>query len=120
MATILTTLGVLDESTLFRTVGVEDRPSILVLWVEWRQEDRFDAPLVRRDSFPLPKALGSVIYTSKGNVDRSNLARVVELSEGENEYIVVEIFRLGDKIVKRSPNVILKKGTEASALVGGF
>ncbi len=32
-----TTHGSLDESTLQRTVGFEDRPTEFVVWVEWRQ-----------------------------------------------------------------------------------
>lgn len=46
MADILTTLGVVDEATLDRTVGFEDRPTEFVIWVEWR----FAGELVKRDA----------------------------------------------------------------------
>jgi hypothetical protein len=46
MATINTTHGPLEESTLARTVGFEDRPNEFVIWVEWKLGDE----LVRRDA----------------------------------------------------------------------
>lgn len=46
MALINTTHGELEESTLARTVGFEDRPNEFVVWVEWRLEQE----LVRRDA----------------------------------------------------------------------
>lgn len=42
---IRTTHGILEESALARTVGFEDRPNEMVVWVEWRLDDE----LVRRD-----------------------------------------------------------------------
>jgi hypothetical protein len=44
--TITTTHGPLEETTLARTVGLEDRPREFVIWVEWRLGDE----LVRRDA----------------------------------------------------------------------
>lgn len=43
---INTTKGLVDEQTLARTVGFEDRPGEFVVWVEWR----LGAELVRRDA----------------------------------------------------------------------
>lgn len=117
---IETVNGMVEESTLFRTVGVEDRPSMMALYIEWREEDRYNAVLVRRDIFPLPKAVGDTVFTTLGDVERTKLRRTIEVSEDDNEFVVVEIFRMGDEIVKRSPNVILKRGVEAAALIGGF
>jgi hypothetical protein len=48
---INTTKGLLEESSLARTVGFEDRPSEFVIWVEWRQGDE----LVRRDAHVILK-----------------------------------------------------------------
>ena len=39
MGTIRTTQGDLDESTLARTLGFEERPGEFVVWVEWRLGD---------------------------------------------------------------------------------
>jgi hypothetical protein len=46
MALIYTTHGNVDESSLARTVGFEDRPREFVIWVEWRLGEE----LVRRDA----------------------------------------------------------------------
>ncbi len=46
MALINTIHGPVEESTLARTVGFEDRPREFVIWVEWRQGEE----LVRRDA----------------------------------------------------------------------
>jgi len=46
MPLINTTHGELEESTLARTVGFEDRPNEFVVWVEWRLGEE----LVRRDA----------------------------------------------------------------------
>jgi len=46
MVLINTTHGPLDEATLARTVGFEDRPGEFVIWVEWRLGEE----LVRRDA----------------------------------------------------------------------
>lgn len=51
MALINTIHGSLEESTLARTVGFEDRPNEFVVWVEWRQGDE----LVRRDAHVILK-----------------------------------------------------------------
>ena len=46
MPPINTIHGPLEESSLGRTVGFEDRPNEFVVWVEWR----LGAELVRRDA----------------------------------------------------------------------
>lgn len=51
MATIHTTHGPLEESTLARTLGFEERPNEFVVWVEWRLGDE----LVRRDAHVILK-----------------------------------------------------------------
>lgn len=56
MALINTTHGPLEESTLARTVGFEDRPTEFVVWVEWK----FGEELVRRDAHVILKQ-GSVV-----------------------------------------------------------
>ena len=56
MAQINTTKGVVDESTLARTVGFEDRPQEFVIWVEWRLGDE----LVRRDAHVVLKQPSAV------------------------------------------------------------
>jgi hypothetical protein len=70
MAVINTTHGPVDDRTLARTVGFEDRPDEFVVWVEWRLgEDVSAVPahvesgapanpreLVRRDAHVILKA----------------------------------------------------------------
>lgn len=56
MAQINTTRGVLDESTLARTVGFEDRPHEFVVWVEWKLGDE----IVRRDAHVILKQVSEV------------------------------------------------------------
>jgi hypothetical protein len=51
MALINTTHGPLEEGTLERTVGFEDRPLEFVIWVEWKLGDE----LVRRDAHVILK-----------------------------------------------------------------
>lgn len=56
MALINTIHGPLEESTLARTLGFEERPNEFVVWVEWRVGDE----LVRRDAHVILKQ-GSVV-----------------------------------------------------------
>jgi hypothetical protein len=51
MALINTTHGPLEDSTLARTLGFEERPKEFVVWVEWRLGDE----LVRRDAHVILK-----------------------------------------------------------------
>lgn len=53
MALMLTTHGDLEEGTLARTVGFEDRPNEFVVWVEWRLGEE----LVRRDAHVILKRI---------------------------------------------------------------
>lgn len=53
MALINTTHGPLEESTLARTVGFEDRPDEFVIWVEWKLGEE----LVRRDAHVVLKRM---------------------------------------------------------------
>jgi hypothetical protein len=55
MSSINTTHGVLDETTLTRTVGFEDRPSEFVVWVEWRKPAcADDCAICRQPEMPPP------------------------------------------------------------------
>jgi hypothetical protein len=56
VALINTTHGQVEESTLARTTGFEDRPNEFVVWVEWKLGDE----LVRRDAHVILKQ-GSVV-----------------------------------------------------------
>ena len=51
MALINTIYGAVEESTLARTLGFEERPNEFVVWVEWRQGEE----LVRRDAHVILK-----------------------------------------------------------------
>jgi hypothetical protein len=53
MPLINTTHGLLEEATLARTVGFEDRPNEFVVWVEWRLGEE----LVRRDAHCILKRM---------------------------------------------------------------
>lgn len=54
MARINTIHGLVEESTLARTLGFEERPNEFVVWVEWRRGDE----LVRRDAHCILKHIG--------------------------------------------------------------
>lgn len=64
MPMIFTTHGNLDESTLARTTGFEERPTEFVVWVEWRLGDE----LVRRDAHVILKAPSVVADALVGGV----------------------------------------------------
>lgn len=51
MALINTIHGPVEESTLSRTLGFEERPKEFVVWVEWRNGNE----LVRRDAHVILK-----------------------------------------------------------------
>ena len=48
---VQTTRGPLDDSTLNRTLGFEERPAEFVVWIEYR----LDGELVRRDAHVILK-----------------------------------------------------------------
>lgn len=65
MPFITTTLGPVEEASLARTVGFEDRPSEFVVWVEWK----FGGELVRRDAHVIlkePSAVATAIAAQVG------------------------------------------------------
>lgn len=65
MALIYTTHGDLDESTLARTLGFEERLNEFVVWVEWRLGDE----LVRRDAHVIlkqPSVVADALAASLG------------------------------------------------------
>ena len=59
-----------------------------------------------------------LIWTSRGNLPISSLTYRHEWINNENETTLVEEYRLGDEIVKRSVHVYLKKGVSAQSAIG--
>jgi hypothetical protein len=111
---INTTKGLLDEAALARTLGVEDRPDRLVVWVEYRS----DGELVRRDAFPLPTERGPLVYTTRGDVPFDTLIRTIEVTDGPAEIAVAICWReAGGELVRRDAHVILKHPTAEAAAI---
>lgn len=102
---VQTTRGLFDESALARTVGLEDRPTMYALWIEWRLGDE----LVRRDAFPLPKEVGPMVYTVRGDLPIEQLERVVELSDTAAAYAVAVVWKLDGVLVRRDAHVVMKE-----------
>ena len=77
--------------------------------------------IVRRDAFPLPKDIGDTIITTLGQTPASALTKTIELTDGPNEMVVAEVWRVAQEasgaIVKRNVHVILKKASEELAAV---
>jgi hypothetical protein len=112
-----TTKGLVDESSLQRTLGFEDRPDQYVVWIHWK----LDGELVRAEAYPLLKSSGDTLVTSHGELPAASLVRTIELLDLQSEIVVVEVYRLGEEIVKRSPHVILKQASVvADAIAGTF
>lgn len=112
-----TTKGLLPISVLARTVGVEDRPDKIVLWVQWWLTEE----LVRQESYSLPKELADPVYTTHGMVPRATLSRRIELTDNPTDIAVVVKWYLGEELVRTDPNVVLKyPAVFASSAVGGF
>jgi hypothetical protein len=68
MALMNTTHGLVEESTLARTVGFEDRPNEFVVWVEWRMGEE----LVRRDAHVILKRPGEEAQAVLGAIAGPN------------------------------------------------
>ena len=64
MALIHTTHGAIDEATLARTVGFEDRPLEFVVWVEWRLADHAEDCPVCQDQTN-PRCLNGVVLVRR-------------------------------------------------------
>jgi len=62
---IHTTKGSLDEATLARTLGFEERPREFVVWIEYRLGDE----LVRRDAHVIMKDPGVVATVIAGELN---------------------------------------------------
>lgn len=105
MRVIRTTKGDVDESQLARIVGLEDRPSMMAVWVEWRLGDE----LVRRDAYPLPKETGPQVTTTLGPIPYAALSRTLELSDTDTEIAVAVCWRKDGALVRRDAHVILKQ-----------
>jgi len=70
MALINTIHGPLEETSLARTVGFEDRPTEFVVWVEWKLEGE----LVRRDAHVILKQPSATADALVGNFGSSRVA----------------------------------------------
>jgi len=69
MALLHTTHGELEESSLSRTVGFEDRPSEFVIWVEWKMAAHdANCPHCLDQTNPRPAADGSVLVRRDAHV----------------------------------------------------
>jgi hypothetical protein len=131
MSLINTTYGELDESTLNRTVVLEDRPTEMVVLVRWQlpagvndldaQGPEKFGELVRQDAFPLPKDAGPDVSTTLGMVPFSELERVVELTDAAQELVVAVVWRKDGVLVRRDAHVIKKQlGVEASGVAAAL
>ena len=109
----------MSESDLERTLGFEDRPELLVVWIEWRDEGQV---LIHREAYPLPKDTTELIQTTQGLTARSLMIRTIELVDVPNEIAVVVVWRLNGEVVRRNAHVILKQAsvvaTASAASVG--
>lgn len=110
---IKTTRGEMEESSLHRILGFEDRPDMYVIWIEWRipASEKVKAELVRRDAFPLPKETTEFVTTALGSTALSTLERTIEITDRENEIVIAVVWKQGDILVRRDANVILKKSS---------
>jgi len=68
MPRINTTHGSLEESTLARTVGFEDRPSEFVVWVEWRVAGHENCAVCSDSNNPQPDSFGAVLVRRDAHV----------------------------------------------------
>ena len=117
MHSIYTTKGLLPESELLRTVGVEDRPNTLVLWIKWHLADE----LVRQESYPLHKETSDVVHTTRGWLKASALKRTIELTENLDDYAVCVTWRVDHEAVRTDINVVTKSPTVvASSSAAGW
>jgi hypothetical protein len=122
---INTTYGELDESTLNRSVILEDRPTEMVVLVRWQlpagvndrdaQGPEKFGELVRQDAFPLPKEAGPDVSTTLGMVPFSQLKRVVELEDAAQELVVAVVWTKDGVLVRRDAHVILKQPSVEAA-----
>jgi hypothetical protein len=63
----------------------------------------------------------ALIFTTKGDVDESLLARTVGFEDRPGEFVVWVEWRMGDELVRRDAHVILKQSSAvAGAIAGGF
>ena len=117
---IQTTRGTFDAEQLERIVGLEDRPGLMALWVEFRIKGDDSRELVRRDSFRIAKQTGTEIQTTRGLCPRADLRRVVELEDNATEIVVAEVFKVGGEIVHLSVHVVQKVGVEATGVAAAI
>lgn len=119
---IRTTVGDVPEEMLTRIVGLEERPTELVIWVAYHATEKLVAALVvppevnelvRRDTFSCPKDLSPEVDTTLGKMPVAQLRRTLELTDTDTDISVATVYRLNDEIVHRSVWVIVKQGAEA-------
>ena len=65
---INTTHGPLEESTLARTVGFEDRPNEFVVWVEWKLPGHGPCAVCNDPGTPNPDDAGIVLVRRDAHV----------------------------------------------------
>jgi len=107
---MLTTKGEIEETALQRTVGVEDRPDMLVLWMRYL----LDAELVRADAFRFPKECGPIVGTIRGPLPIESLSRTIELTETPTDFAVAVVWRYGMDLVRRDAHVVTKQASVVS------
>lgn len=115
---IQTTRGPMDAERLERIVGLEDRPAMMALWVEFRIVGDESRELVRRDAFKIAKQTDDTITTTLGVRPRAEFQRIVELEDNADEMAVAEVFRdrATSAIVHRSVHIVKKVGVEATGV----
>ena len=125
---INTTIGLVDEHELLRTVGLEDRPMQLVVWIEYRtlglpRTEHRDLPLVRRDVFAANKELSDELLTTEGVIAMADLDRTLELRTLDTDVSVGTVYRRRgqDTIIRRDAWVIaLKAPVDASGVAASL
>jgi hypothetical protein len=63
----------------------------------------------------------ALIYTTKGDVEESTLAKTTGFEDRPDEYVIWVEWKLGDELVRRDAHVVLKRSSAvASAIAGGL
>lgn len=114
--------GPMSLCDLAQTLGVESRPTAIVLWIEYRlpgvdTDDRPTGELVRRDAYRFPIETGDTIYTIHGDVPRDTLIRTIEVTDGEQDIAVAVVWKQAGEVVRRDVHLVLKHPTAESAAV---
>lgn len=108
---INTTRGLMDETTLKRSVELQDRETEFVVIVPWMAVDLFGKELVRQDVYRSPKDpndLNLKVNTKVGMIHRNKLLREVQLLDEPNNFTVTVEWSLGGELVRRDVHVMIK------------